>query len=76
MAGPIVTCLGVELLHGLRHHVRGVVTQQLEAVRRAARDDLNGGVVFDRSREIAQFSVYADGHGVALEARADTARDG
>ena len=68
--------VGVQLLHGFRHHMRRIVAQQLEAVRRAARDDLDRRVVLDGPRQIPQLSVYTDGDGVALEAGADTARDG
>ena len=55
--------------------MRGVVPQQLEPVCRRARHDLDASVVLDRQREILQRAVDAHGHGVALEARADTARD-
>ena len=68
--------LGVELLDGFGHHVRSVVAQQLEAVGRRARDDLDARVAVDRPREVAELAVDADGYRVALESRADRERDG
>ena len=68
--------LRIELLDRLRHDVRRVVAQQLEPVRRRARHDLDARVVLDRQREVLQRAVDAHGDGVALEARADAARDG
>src|SRR4029079_6682597 len=67
--------LGVELLDGLRHHVRGVVAQELEPVRRRARDDLDARVAVDGPRQVAELAVDADRDSVALEARADRERD-
>ena len=68
--------LGIELLDGLGHDVRGVVAQQLEPVRRRARDDLDACVVLDRQRQVLERAVDPNGDRVALEARADAARDG
>src|SRR5690606_33923347 len=59
----------------LGHDVRRVVAQQLEPFGRASRDDLDGRVLVDRPRQVAQLAVDAHGHGVPLEARADAASD-
>jgi hypothetical protein len=67
--------LGVDLLDRLRHHVRGVVAQELEPVRRRARDDLDARVAVDGPRQVAELAVDADRDSVALEARADRERD-
>ncbi len=41
-----------QFLGGFRHHVRGVVAQQLQRFRRGARDDRNLGVAVDNRREV------------------------
>ena len=44
MTGPMVTCVpGHKLLHGLGHHMGGVVADQFERPRIVAGDDLDAG---------------------------------
>jgi len=62
---------GVELLHGFRHHVRGVVPQQLEGRLGVVRvDDFRWAASCSigrlRSRQLA---VHANGDGVAARGR-------
>src|SRR5690606_4674475 len=67
--------VGVERLVGLAEPLGGAVASQLEAFGGPARDDPDGGVGGNRQGVVAQNAVDAHGYGVALEARADAARD-
>ena len=54
---------GKQFLHRLRHHVRGVVSQQFECVGVLRRDDGEVHVVVDLALEISHLAIYADGQG-------------
>ena len=54
--------LGEELLHGLRHHVRGGVPQDREAVARVDRDRLDLVAVAQLVRQVAQLAVDPGGY--------------
>jgi hypothetical protein len=53
-----------------------VVPKQLEPIGRRARHDLDPCVALDRQRQVFERTVNPNGDRVALEARADAARDG
>lgn len=53
--------LGVELLHGLRHDVRGGVAQDVQAVLAADRDRLDLVAVLDGVREVLELAADAGG---------------
>src|SRR5690606_24513338 len=67
--------LGIKLLDGLGHHVRGVVPQELEAVLGVARDDLDARVAVDDGGEVFELAGDAHRDGLLLEPRADRARE-
>ncbi len=46
--------LGVQLLDRLGHHMRRVVAQDFDPLRRRGRDDRDRGVMVDHRRQIAQ----------------------
>ena len=63
ITGPIVTWVPEEkFLHGLRHHMRGVVPDQLERARIVSGEDADRGIMFDRRCEIAKLAVETDSH--------------
>ena len=55
---------GPQRLHGLRHHVRGVVPDQLQRFRVGAGDDLDRGVLVDRVGEVGEPAVDHHRHGL------------
>ena len=68
-------CLGVELLDRLGHHVRGIVAQQLQTLRRIARDDLDRGVLGHQAGQVVQASVDTDANGVLCQTFPNVRRD-
>ena len=54
---------GPQRLHGLRHHVRRIVPDELERLGIGARHDLDRRVGLDRVGEIGQLAVHHHGHG-------------
>jgi hypothetical protein len=67
---------GIQLLHGLGHDVRRIVTQQLEPVRRRPSDDLDTRVALDRQRKVLESAVDSNRDGIAFQARANAACNG
>ena len=55
---------GPQRLHGLRHHVRGIVADQLQRLGIGAGDDLDGGVGLDRVGEVGELAVDDHRHGL------------
>ena len=53
--------IGVELLDGFGHHVGCVMAQQLQRLRRFARDDLDIGVLLDDAGQITHLAIHLDG---------------
>lgn len=60
--------LGEQLLHGLGHHMRGGVAQDVEAVLGGDLDALDGLAVLDLVREVLEFAVHPGGDDRALAA--------
>jgi hypothetical protein len=58
---------GIELLHGLRHHMRGVVADQFERGRIGAREKVDRCVRLDGSGEVSKLAVEAHRHGALGE---------
>ena len=54
---------GPQRLHGFRHHVRGIVPDQLQRLGIGAGDDLDGGIGLDRIGEVGQPAVDHHRHG-------------
>ena len=67
--------LGIQLLDRLGHHMRRVMAQDLDPLRRVARDDRDGGVMVDHGREIARAAVDLDRDRRLGETGADRGRD-
>ena len=57
--------VGEHVLHGLREHVGGAVTQDVQAVLAGQRDGLNGRSCLKRRLEVARRAVDLDGDDVA-----------
>ena len=55
---------GVEFLHGLGHHMRGIVSDQAECAGIVAGDDLDPGVLVDRVGEVGEVAVERHRHGL------------
>ena len=53
---------GIELLHGLRHHMRRVMADQLERLFVLAREEFDRGVGLDGSGEVGELAVEAHRH--------------
>ena len=51
----------IEFLHRLRHHMRRIVSHQLQRVFILARDDADLGIVLDQPGQIAHLAVQPDG---------------
>jgi hypothetical protein len=64
----------IEVQHRGGEHVRGVVADELERVRRALRDDLDLGAVRQRGGEVAHLAVDLDRQGGTGEPGADRRR--
>ena len=64
----------IEFLHGLGHHVRRVVPDEADAVRRCACHDLDRRVRVDRQVQVAQFPVDLDAERVGGQPLADRSR--
>src|SRR5690606_13386501 len=63
--------LRIELLHGLRHDVRGVMSKQLQSIGRFAGNDLYARVAIDGRGEVTQDAIDPYGDRVLREPRAD-----
>ena len=62
---------GIKLLHGLRHHMRRVVADQLERFLVLAREEFDRGVGLDGSGEVGELAVEAHRHAALGERRRD-----
>src|SRR5262249_34825682 len=50
-----------QVRHGCRHQVRGAVAQQRQRLGTLVGDDANGGILFERIREVYQLAVHNRG---------------
>ena len=66
---------GEQLLHGLGHHMAGVVAQGVERLRRVAHDDLQRAGAADGRVEVQQLAVQLDQGGLLGQGRRDRGRD-
>ena len=62
---------GIELLHGLRHHMRRVVADQLERLLVLAREEFDRGVGLDGGGEVGQLAIEAHRHAALGKRRRD-----
>ena len=65
-----------QLLHGLGHHVRGVVADGLQRLGLVTCDDADAGVGLDRTGQVPQLAIDRDQRGLLGQAGRDALRDG
>jgi hypothetical protein len=66
---------GIELHHRRRHHVGGVVADQVERVLAAVGDDLDALIVAQRRRQVTHLAADPHGERSLRQARADRSRE-
>ena len=66
---------GIELLHGFRHHMRRVVTDQRQRLLVFPGEDADLGVGPDRLGEVLELAIERHRHGLLGERLGDRFRD-
>ena len=54
--------VGIEFLHGLRQHVRGIMPDQLKAFSVIGRHDFDPRIAVQRARQVTQFAIDTGGN--------------